>query len=337
MMQTFGSDKVHWLTYFAVLLLVVFSLSLQAEAQSKFLSKGESGVGMGIEYRTSNTASGVVLDMSYSEKGLFDFGLSVERAKIKNDIVELILGPDLSATSISPHLTVHLIKQTQGEEYDIPMSLMIGASYGKFYWSGDLFDKLNLEMDGSELSIGGSIYGNISLSPRSSLIPTVSLSYSSIEIEVRDKVFKDAVSGDDNITSFDVSIPIGIELQSKDIFYISPGVSINDDQTLFSFSLGFVFRTSKQVSPAPTTQKSRAREAGEIKRHLSREQDAIPTVQDLAKIQKVLKIGTPKDTIREVLGDPIEVRKTGPWEYWYYSDDKKIEFKEDTVTRWEGF
>ena len=71
-----------------------------------------------------------------------------------------------------------------------------------------------------------------------------------------------------------------------------------------------------------------------------------------SSIQKVLKKGTPKETIRQVLGEPIKVRKTGPhpyhsdqvvWEYWYYSEykhddvNKVIVFKGDTVARWEGF
>ncbi len=44
-----------------------------------------------------------------------------------------------------------------------------------------------------------------------------------------------------------------------------------------------------------------------------------------------------KDIIRHALGDPISIQKNGPWEYWHYSDDRRIEFKDDAVTRWEGF
>ena len=70
--------------------------------------------------------------------------------------------------------------------------------------------------------------------------------------------------------------------------------------------------------------------------------DKVASVQDPDNIQSVLKKGTPKDTIRKVLGEPIRIRTVGPlgrtvWEYWYYSDDQKIEFKDDTVTSWEGF
>ncbi len=54
-------------------------------------------------------------------------------------------------------------------------------------------------------------------------------------------------------------------------------------------------------------------------------------------IQRVLRIGTPEDTIRRLLGEPIRIQKDGPWEYWYYSDDRIIEFKDYAVTSWKGF
>ncbi len=54
-------------------------------------------------------------------------------------------------------------------------------------------------------------------------------------------------------------------------------------------------------------------------------------------IPRMLRKGMPEDTIRRLLGEPIRIQKDGPWEYWYYSDDRIIEIMDYAVTSWKGF
>ena len=96
---------------------------------------------------------------------------------------------------------------------------------------------------------------------------------------------------------------------------------------------------TKRVEKLETAVRFLATELDKIKQQVSETQltESTLSLQKLAIIRKVLVEGASKETIRQVLGEPIRSEKLSSFEYWYYPNDRKLKFWNGKLDGWEGF
>lgn len=204
-------------------------------AQGMFLDKGTSGFGFSGSYQTNEDVSGYALSAGGSAKGTIDLGMSIGRLSYD----EHLLMDDLKATAISPFFRVHAIKQSES----VPFSFSVGVSYAWYSYSSDILEKTEVEMKGSAYSFGGSFYSTIPMSSSLEMIPTVGIAYSEAKLELEND-FGETVSADGDATTYSFGLNLSFRLPENRKFIIGPGASVNDENTTFTFGIGFVFPTS---------------------------------------------------------------------------------------------
>jgi hypothetical protein len=219
----------------ALLVAGIVTPATDAAAQGMFLDKGTSGFGFGAGYQTNEDVSGYSLTAGGSAKGTLDLGMSIGRLSFdQHQYMD-----DLKATAISPFLRVHAIKQSES----IPFSFSFGASYEWDSYSSDMLEKTEVEMKGSAYSFGGSLYSTIPMSFSVELVPTVGITYTEAKVEFEDS-FGESISADGDVTTYSFGLNLSLRLPENRKFILGPGAAVNDENTTFTFSIGFVFPTN---------------------------------------------------------------------------------------------
>lgn len=213
-------------------LLFTFTFASLAFSQGAYLERGQSGFGVGAAFSSNKDVSGFGGAVGYSASGIFDFGLFVGRLLFEQELA----GDELSATSISPFVVVHPVKQ----DSTTPISVSLSASYDASSYSSDALTKLNLSFNASGWSAGVSVYGNIILSPTTKLQPAAGVSYVSSKSELRDNS-GNTLTEDSNATIFGIALSFFFKTGPSTIFRITPTLSFHKDVTTFAVGAGFVF------------------------------------------------------------------------------------------------
>jgi hypothetical protein len=200
-----------------------------------YLQQGTSGFGIGGSFMTGDNWTGFGLGAGYSVSGIVDLGFAFGRYSFDDG--------DLTATALSPSLSVCALKQSK----DIPLSLELGVGYEHDSYDSDAFDILGWEMSGSGYWFGASLYGAIEASPSMNLIPLLGIAYNHVNVRIEDS-YGQSVSDDDSSTSFAFGLSLAFQMPQARVFYLTPTISIVEDETSFRVSAGFVFPTGNRTS-----------------------------------------------------------------------------------------
>lgn len=215
------------------MLLLVSALlisSQSAGAQGTYLERGTSGLGLSAGYQTNEFANGYMFSIGGSANAMFDLGLNIGRLSWDDNAVG-----DLKSTSIEPFLTVHAIKQSE----TVPLSLALSGGYRWDSYSSDALSDLNVDMNGTAWSLGGSIYRSFPVSPNVNLIPNAGVSYSDAEITMKDDT-GESVSASGGVTTFSFAMGFSYTLAGSQQFIVNPQISKDEDTTTFSVDVGFI-------------------------------------------------------------------------------------------------
>lgn len=212
-------------------LIFIFLCTNTAFSQGSYLKKGNSGVGLGFGFSSNSDVSGITAKIGYSSSGIFDVGLSLGRYTL-DDL-------DLNAISIVPSLTFYAIKQEPGK---FPLSISFGMAYERDSYSGDALKQLDWDMHGDYLLLGFNIFGNINSTSLTTFQPYGSISYITGTTKISDS-YGNSESEDNNATSFGFGISMFFETSPRSIIGISPGISISEDNTTFSITVGVIIPT----------------------------------------------------------------------------------------------
>lgn len=219
------------LGYMIVALFCAYILPIDLYSQGKYLERGMGGFGVSTGFSSNDDATAFKFSGGYSIDGIFDIGLTVGRVSF-DDFGTIT---DLKATGIVPQVSMHLLKRTP----EMPISIVIGGGYEKDLFSSDALDEFDLDMTGWAVSGGGAVFATINASPTMILMPTVGFSYTHAEVKIEDNVGNSIVD-DDNSTSFSFGLSFVFNLQSNNVIYLDPNVSVGDNNTTIGFSIGFV-------------------------------------------------------------------------------------------------
>ena len=88
---------------------------------------------------------GIALDAAYSLEGLIDFGLSISRSSVDDEILD-----DPSLTFLSSYLVVHPLKAAA----DMPISVALEAQFGRGSFGSDALDEVGVDVTGTTIGVG---------------------------------------------------------------------------------------------------------------------------------------------------------------------------------------
>ena len=198
-------------SFFKSAIVLSFALSSHLFSQGAYLEKGKNGLGIAGVFSSNKDASAVGGSAGYSASGIFDFGISVAKISFGQKFVE----KDLSATAISPFVTIHAIKQDE----TTPISVSISGSYESDSYSSDALSQLRWTLSASGYSFGASIYGNITTSPTMKLQPSVGVAYANSKSELKDD-YGNSLTNESNATLFSVAVALLFQTTPTTIFGI---------------------------------------------------------------------------------------------------------------------
>ncbi len=216
-----------------LVLIILLMCSNTAFSQGDFLERGLSGVGLSVGFSSNSDLKGFVGKTGYSASGVLDIEFFVGR--VTYDDLEL------NALALGPLLTFYAIKQ---EPDKFPLSISFNLAYERDSYSGDLIEQLDWDMHGDYFSFGINFFGNTNLTPKTIFQPNGSISYITGTTKISDS-FGNSESEDSNMTSFGFGFSMFFETAQNSIIRIDPGISINEDRTTFSISVGIILPSTK--------------------------------------------------------------------------------------------
>ncbi len=150
-------------------------------------------------------------------------------------------------------------------------------------------DQNGIDVFTDSFGFGGRIYSNIAVTPGLDLIPAVSFTYITTEGTVKDN-FGSSVSESDNSTVVSLALNFGIRNDSGNIFFVTPTISLNEGDTAFFLSLGYVFLTSKQKINSTPFSKPKAGEFEIQRQQPSHLRTTPPTETEREIVGKITKV-----------------------------------------------
>jgi hypothetical protein len=221
----------------AVFIALFCASTLAAFAQGNFLNKGQYGVGLSGAYITNSDAAGFMGAAVVALGGIFDLSFGVGRAAY-DDAQELA---DLKATTLSPELRAHVIKQNSSKS---PVSLSLSIGHSRDNFSSPDLDVVGYTFKANSLVVGATLFRDIRLSRRIMVQPAVGLTHTSSTFKLTNDLGQ-TLSDKDGILSFQVGLPFVYERSWRTLIVIQPGLTLNKDQTTFTVSVGFVYVFNK--------------------------------------------------------------------------------------------
>jgi hypothetical protein len=213
--------------------VVLFALSsLAALAQGNFLKKGQSGLGFSGSYAANSSASGATGTAAAVLGGIFDISFGLGWSSYGSDDLT-----DLKATSLSPQLRAHVIKQNSSRS-PVSLSLTVGHARDNFR-SPDL-DAAGYTYKANSIFVSATVSRDVRLTAKSYVQPYVGLTHTSTTYTLIDELGR-MFSDKGGIASFDLGLPLIYAVSWRTLLVLQPGLTLNKDVTTFSVSLGLVY------------------------------------------------------------------------------------------------
>jgi hypothetical protein len=187
-------------------LFLLLSASTASAQTSIWLQKGTSGYGGALQLQTGNDTTMIGLLGGYSYRGFLDVNLGLRRYSFENS--------EIDAYGLAPGVQFHPLKQ----DADTPVSVGLGTSFEKVFFSGDGSDGL----DGWNLTFSGNVYRFFRLGKNVGVIPSGGLSFTHSST-----TRSGSTDSEDNI-AFDLVGNFAIQ-SGTTIWGIAPVLSIGED------------------------------------------------------------------------------------------------------------
>lgn len=220
---------------------------LDIEAQSAYLEPGTSAFGFGAGLSTADSGIGFDLALSYSIEGMADLGFFVGRFSGDEDD----LGVEINQTLFGPGFTFYMARQSE----NVPFSVSFSGAYGVVRFGGDdleaVLDNFGLKMKGRSLGGGLNVSRRIALDQSGYFIPSFGISHTSGKVTLENQ-YGDSESNSEGITSFSVSLGMLFETEDASSMYVQPSISLNENETTFGVTIGFLLSDGSSPSRRST-------------------------------------------------------------------------------------
>jgi hypothetical protein len=224
----------------ALVLAAVAVVPGTAPAQNMFLRSGQSGFGLAGELRSGEEWLSRSLVAGYSILGLNEFSVLYSKVSFEEyALAGFASFRDIEATVIRPSLAVTVLKQSA----EVPLSVELCAAYEHHSYSGGVIDLSGAEASASGYSLGGAIHSRFAASPSLTVIPRLSVVFSSMDIQATDPYGR-SHSADDDAWLVGFGAALAFVIQPGRSIYLFPALSASDEETSFGVSLGLALATS---------------------------------------------------------------------------------------------
>jgi hypothetical protein len=215
-----------------VLFVGLFVLSAPAAfPQGNFLKKGQSGLGFSGAYAVNSSASGITGTASVALGGIFDLAFGLGWADYGSEDL-----PGLRATTLSPELRAHVIKQNSSRS---PISLSLSVGHARDNFRSPDLDEAGYTYKANSLFVGATVSRDVRLSAKAFVQPYVGLTHTSTTYTLIDDLGR-MFSDKGGIASFTAGLPLVYAFSWRTLLVVQPGLTLNKDATTFAVSLGLV-------------------------------------------------------------------------------------------------
>jgi hypothetical protein len=221
----------------AVFIALFCASTLAAFAQGNFLKKGQFGLGLNGAFITNSDASGFMGTAVVALGGIFDLSFGVGRAAY-DDSQELA---DLKATTLSPELRAHVIKQNSSKS---PVSLSLSIGHSRDNFSSPDLDAVGYTFKANSVVVGAALYRDMRLFRRVMVQPTVGLTHTSSTFKLTNDLGQ-TLSDKGGIVTFQIGLPLVYTFSWRTLVVLQPGLTLNKDTTAFAVSVGLVYVFNK--------------------------------------------------------------------------------------------
>ena len=209
-----------------IFLFVCFiSISLASFSQSAYLSKGQTGFGIGGGFSSNDQLTGFSSAIGLSISGVFDLGVSLSSLGIENSIYD--------ATVVSPFATGFLVKQDE----TIPASLAFSGSYSRTFYSTEELKPSDIDLKETSFSIGLSLHSLINLTNSFGLQPFMGFSYNKGKVTTEMPETEDEFDG----TVFSLGLSTVFRNTEKSVVVIEPQFAFSNNIRTFGLGLNYIF------------------------------------------------------------------------------------------------
>ena len=217
--------------------LILISFSVNCLSQSELLNKGENGLFLFSNYATGTDASGLSGGVSFSYKGIIDFGIGYGDSWL-NEQSEYFT---LNWNTIQFALNIIIFRYPPADTTQFGLGLGLSYAHQTYHLSYLYFEEIiNEDFNGKLILPSLGAYLNTNISSKLDLQYLMSLGY----------LVGDAESGKINVTDGSWAFSIGTTLAYKPssvlILFLSPIISIAEDELTLGVNLGISFITNKK-------------------------------------------------------------------------------------------
>ena len=215
--------------------LILISFSVNCLSQSELLNKGENGLFLFSNYATGADASGLSGGVSFSYKGIIDFGIGYGGSWL-NEQSEYFT---LNWNTIQFALNIIIFRYPSADTTQFGLGLGLSYAYQTYHLSYLYFEEIISEDFNGNLilpSIGA--YLNTNLSSKLDLQYLISLGYLAGDTE-------GYVKAPDGSLAFSIGTNLVYKTSSALMLFLSPSISFAEDEVTFGVNLGISFITNK--------------------------------------------------------------------------------------------
>ena len=213
-------------------------LATSAFPQGNFLKKGQSGLGFSGAYAANRSASGITGTTGVALGGIFDISFGLGWARYGSEDLT-----DLKATSLSPQLRAHVIKQNSSRS---PVSLTLAVGHARDNFRSPDLAEAGYTYKANSLFVGAAISRDVRFSAKVFVQPYVGLTHTSTTYTLIDDLGR-MFSDKGGLASFELGLPLVYAFSWRTLLVVQPGLTFNKDTTTFAVSLGLVYVFNKSA------------------------------------------------------------------------------------------
>jgi hypothetical protein len=217
----------------AAIILLIFTCNCYS--QSELLNKGENGFFLFSNYATGADASGLSGGVSFSYKGIIDFGIGYGGSWLNEQSENF----SLNWNTIQFALNIIIFRYPSADTTQFGLGLGLSYAYQTYHLSHIyVLDMVSEDFNGNLVLPSIGAYINSNLSSKLDLQYLISLGYLAGDTE-------GYVKAPDGSLVFSIGTNLLYKTSPALMLFLSPTISIAEDEVTFGVNLGISFITNK--------------------------------------------------------------------------------------------
>lgn len=214
---------------------LVLIITSNCYSQSELLNKGENGLFLFSNYATGADASGLSGGVSFSYKGIIDFGIGYGGSWLNEQSENF----SLNWNTIQFALNIIIFRYPSADTTQFGLGLGLSYAYQTYHLSHIyVLDMVSEDFNGNLVLPSIGAYINSNLSSKLDLQYLISLGYLAGDTE-------GYVKAPDGSLVFSIGTNLLYKTSPALMLFLSPTISIAEDEVTFGVNLGISFITNK--------------------------------------------------------------------------------------------